>query len=158
MSDSTGFDTPDKLDSLDSSGGSEISFEEQEFINYCEANEFDYNEESMDEDALRDFLKIKKRFTKAVSEKRLVIDGDKAEYTVSSKSEGMAGQKIIIHRPNGRTLLAMDNYKEGQQQSKLMAYMAALCKIPRNEIHKISSLDKKDHAIIQDIAVLFLTE
>ena len=157
MNNSAGFDTPGNFDSLDSSGDSEISFEEQEFINYCEANEFDYNEEGMDNDSRKDFVKIKKRFIKAVSEKRLVVDGDKIEYIVSSKSEGMAGQKIIIHRPNGRTLLAMDNYKEGHH-SRLMGYMAALCKIPRNEIHKISSLDKKDHQIIQDIAVLFLTE
>ena len=158
MSDSAGFDALSKFDNLDLSDGSEISFEEQEFINYCVANEFDHNEEGMDDDSRKDFVKIKKRFMKAVSEKRLVVDGDKIEYTVSSKSEGMSGQKITIHRPNGRTLLAMDSYKENQQHSRLMAYMAALCKIPRNEIHKISSLDKKDHAIIQDIAVLFLTE
>jgi len=144
--------------STSGAGGSEISLEEQEFIAYCEANEFDYDEEGMDADTRRDFVKIKKRFTRAIKEKRLLVNGCKIEYTVSQRSEGMAEEKITIGRPKGNALLAMDGYKDGQQQSKLLAYMASLCKIPRNEIHKISSLDKKDYQIIQDVAVLFLTE
>ncbi|MCL2381354.1 MAG: hypothetical protein FWC64_07135 [Treponema sp.] len=148
----------DAENSSEISSNSEISFEELEFRNYCEANEFDYDEAAMDADTRGDFVKIKKRFLKAIAEKRIVVDGDKIVYTVSEKSSEMAGQKLTIHRPNGRTLLAMDGYKDIQQQNKLQAYMAALCRIPRNEINKISSLDKKDYQIIQDAAVLFLTE
>ena len=137
----------------------DITFEEQEFRNYCEANEFDYDELGMDEDSRKDFVKIKKRFMKAVTEKRIIVDGEKIIYTVSDRSpKEMAGTKLTISRPNGRTLLAMDGHKDTQQQTKLMSYMAALCRIPRNEISKISSLDKKDHQVIQDIAILFLTE
>jgi len=130
---------------------------EQEFTAYCEANEIDCDELAMDEDTLKDFVKIKKRFVRAITEKRLVVNGCKIEYTVSDKSVGMAGQKITIGRPTGRTMLAMDGYKDSQQASKLLAYMAALCNMSKTEIHKISGLDKKDHQIIQDAAILFLT-
>ena len=147
-----------EIGSLESVNDTEMSFEEQEFKRYCEANEFDCNEEGMDGDTRLDFEKIKKRFMKAIAEKRIVIDGDRIEYTVSGKSKEMAGQKLIVHRPSGRTLLAMDGYKDAQQQSKLLAYIAALCKIPRNETNKISSLDKKDYQILMDVATLFLTE
>jgi len=126
-------------------------------IAYCEANELDCNEEGMDEDTLRDFLKIKKKFVKAITEKRLLVNGFKIEYTVSDKSAGMAGQKINIGRPTMRTMLAMDGFKDNQQSSKLLAYMTALCNMPKTEIHKISGLDKKDYQIIQDVAMLFLT-
>jgi len=53
--------------------------------------------------------------------------------------------------------LAMNGYKDSQQPSKLLAYMAALCNMSKTEIHKISGLDIKDHQIIQDVAILFLT-
>ena len=144
---------PDHFD--DDSG---ISFEEQEFINYCKANDFDCDEDGMDADDRKDFVKIKKRFMQAVAEKRLVVDGENVIYTVSKRTPKLAGTEITISRPNGRTLLAMDGHKDTQQQIKLQNYMAALCRIPRNDIHKITSLDKKDHQIIQDIAILFLTE
>ena len=144
-------------DTTDDTSG--LSFEEGEFRRYCEANEFDYDELGMDEGDRKDFVKIKKRFMKAIKEKRLTVDGEKVLYTVSDRSpKEMAGTKLTISRPNGRTLLAMDGHKDTQQQTKLLSYMAALCRIPRNEISKISSLDKKDHQIIQDIAMLFLTE
>jgi len=137
----------------------DLSLEELEFKNYCEANDFDCDEAAMEEDDRKDFVKIKKRFIKAIREKRAVVDGKKVIYTVSENSpEGMAGTKITISRPNGRTLLAMDGYKDTMQQTKLAAYMAALCRIPRNDIQKITGLDKKDHQFIQDIAILFLTE
>jgi len=138
-------------------GEGDISLAEQEFIAYCEANELDCNEEGMDEDTLRDFLKIKKRFVRAITEKRLVVNGRKIEYTISDMSAGMVGQKITIGRPSGRSMLAMDGLKDNQQSSKLLAYMASLCNMSKTEHHKISGLDKKDHQIIQDVAILFLT-
>jgi len=143
-------------DTAASDGG--MTLAEQEFIAYCEANEFDYDEAGMDEDNRRDFVRIKKRFMKAIAEKRLVIDGCKIIYTVSDRSKETAGTKFTISRPNGRALLAMDGHKDTQQQTKLMNYMAALCGIPKHDIGKISSLDKKDYQLIQDVAILFLTE
>jgi len=151
-------ETANEIDDVENVSGAEMSFEEQEFKNYCEANDFDCNEEGMDEDTRRDFIKFKKRFTRAVAEKRIVIDGDRMEYTVSEKSKEMAGQKLNICPPNGRALLAMDGYKDNQQQNKLLAYIAALCKIPRNEINKISSLDRRDYQFLTGVATLFLTE
>jgi hypothetical protein len=152
-------DELDVLNETETDSASGISFGEGEFIRYCEANEFDHDEAGMDEDTRKDFIKIKKRFMKAVAEKRIVVEGDKLIYTVSDRSpKEMAGQKLTVSRPNGRTLLAMDGHKDTQQQTKLLNYMAALCRISRSDIHKISSLDKKDHQIIQDVAILFLTE
>jgi len=154
------FSDVDEMDAPDSTandGGTTLA--EQEFTAYCEANEFDCDEAVMDEDSRRDFLRIKKRFTKAIAEKRLVVDGCKIIYTVSDRSpKEIAGTKFTIERPNGRALLAMDGHKDTQQQTKLMNYMAALCRIPKHDIGKISSLDKKDYQLIQDVAILFLTE
>ena len=146
-----------ELTDIDDTGNSGKTLAEQEFTAYCEANEIDCDELAMDEDTHKDFCKIKKRFVKAITEKRLVVNGFKIEYTVSDKSAGMAGQKITIGRPTMRTMLAMDGLKDNQQSSKLLAYMTALCNMPKTEIHKISGLDKKDYQIIQDVAMLFLT-
>ena len=146
-----------ELTDIDDTGNSGKTLAEQEFTAYCEANEIDCDELAMDEDTLKDFAKIKKRFVKAITEKRLVVNGCKIEYTVSDRSVAMAGQKITIGRPSGRSMLAMDGYRDSQQSSKLLAYMAALCNMSKTEYHKISGLDKKDHQIIQDVAILFLT-
>jgi predicted DNA-binding protein (UPF0251 family) len=147
----------DDFDIENESENSEVSFEEAEFIRYCDANDLDHDESAMEAEDRQGFVKIKERFIKAIKEKSLVVDGDRLILTVSERSGAMAGKQITVYRPNGRTLLAMDGYKDTQQQVKFSAYMAALCHIPRNEIHKITGLDIKDHQIIQDAATLFLT-
>jgi hypothetical protein len=135
-----------------------ISFAEQEFINWCEANDLDHEVAAIDEDEARDFRKIKRHFTQAVDKKRLIIDGNNIIYTVSSRSpKAVAGKQFTIRRPNGRAMLAMDGYKDTQQMNKLEAFMAALCGIEKRDIGQISSLDHQDHQFIQDVAVLFLT-
>jgi hypothetical protein len=142
---------------LDENSG--ISFAEQEFINWCEANGLDHEEAAMDEDEAKDFRKIKRHFTQAVDEKRLVVDGNNIIYTVSSRSTSktVAGKQFTIRRPNGRAMLAMDGYKDTQQMNKLEAFMAAICGIEKRDIGQISALDHQDHQFIQDVAVLFLT-
>ncbi|GHV90448.1 hypothetical protein AGMMS50268_09510 [Spirochaetia bacterium] len=149
------------VDGEDDSG---ISFAEQEFINYCEANGLDYEEAAMDEDEAKDFRKIKRHFTRAVDEKRITVDGTALIYTVSNRSpktaagKTLAGSQFTIRRPNGRAMLAMDGYKDTQQMNKLEAYMAAICGIEKRDIGMIAALDKTDHQLIQDIAILFLTD
>jgi hypothetical protein len=143
----------------DEDDGSGISFAEQEFINWCEANGIDHEEAAMDEDEAKDFKKIKRHFTQAVDEKRLTVDGNNIIYTVSSRSTSktVAGKQFTIRRPNGRAMLAMDGYKDTQQMNKLEAFMAAICGIEKRDIGQISALDHQDHQFIQDVAVLFLT-
>ena len=135
----------------------EISFEKQEFFNWCDANDIDRAIEAMDEDDRKGFLKIQKRFTAAIEDKRIVIDGNKFEYTVSEYSPN-AGDKFTVRRPNGRAMLAMDGFKENAQNQKLQAFIAAICGVEKRDISKISTLDNKDYKLLQDVAILFLTE
>jgi hypothetical protein len=135
----------------------ETTFEEQEFYNWCDANDIDRAVDGMDEDDRKNFEKIKRHFAVAIKEKRLVIDGDKITYTVSDRSPNK-GATFTVSRPNGRAMLAMDGYKENQQQQKLQAFIAAITGTPKRDIQNIANLDKKDYQILQDVAILFLTE
>jgi len=135
----------------------EISFEKQEFYNWCDANEIDRAIESMDNEDRKNFEKIEKRFTKAVEEKRIIINGDQLEYTVSEKSPNK-GEKFTVRRPNGRAMLAMDSFKETAGHQKLQNFITAICGVEKRDISKISALDIKDYKVLQDIALLFLTD
>jgi hypothetical protein len=135
---------------------SETTFEEQEFYNWCDANDIDRGIDGMDEKDAKDFLKVKRHFTTAIKEQRLVVDGDHITYTVSERSPN-AGEKFTMKRPNGRAMLAMDGYKENQQNQKLIAFIAAICGVEKRDIVKISALDDKDYKVLQDVAILFLT-
>lgn len=140
--------------SAEKSEGAKSSFEEREFHAWCDANEVDCVEEDMDEDSRADFVKIKKRFCRVISEKRLVTDGIKLNYRVSELSPYSAGAEIVIHRPTGKDLIAMDGYKETQQMQKMQSFIASMCD---REKSFIARLDTKDYRFLQDIAVLFLT-
>ena len=135
---------------------SEITFEEQEFYNWCDANDIDRAIDGMDEKDAKDFLKIRRHFTTAIKEKRLVVDGDRFVYTVSERSPN-AKETFTVKRPNGRAMLAMDGYKETQQNQKIIAFIAAICGVQKRDISKISELDDKDYKVLQDAAILFLT-
>jgi hypothetical protein len=131
----------------------EVSLAEQELINYCEANEFDYDEENMSEDDRNSFVKLKKRFMKAVNEKRLIVDGKNLIYTISADSPGVAGREITIRRPIGRDLFAFDGFKETQQMQKLNAFCASIAGVEKSFVAR---LDLNDQRFLQDIATLFL--
>jgi hypothetical protein len=135
----------------------ETTFEELEFYNWCDANDIDRAVDGMDDDDRKSFEKIKRHFTTAVKENRLVVDGNKIIYTVSDRSPN-AGTKLTVAYPNGRAMLAMDGYKDNQQQQKLQAFMAAISGVQKRDIQTIATLGRKDYQLLQDIAVLFLTE
>jgi hypothetical protein len=132
----------------------EISFEEIEFVNFCEANEIDHDELSMDDDDRKGFAEIKNRFIKAVKQKRLVIDGTKLEYTISKFSAASAGEKLIISRPTGKDFFAMDGFRETQKMQQFNGFVASLA---GKEKSYIARLDIKDRQFLQDIATLFIT-
>lgn len=138
---------------LEDGGDDSISFAEQEFINWCDANGIDHTEEDMDEADGKDFHKIKKRFMKAVEEKRLVVDGTKIEYTISRFSPKNAGQVLTISRPIGRDFIAMDGFKDTQQMQKFHAFIAS---IARTEKSVVANLDIVDRQFLTDIGTLFL--
>jgi hypothetical protein len=137
----------------DESAGTGIDFAEQEFINYCEANEIDHDEGVMDDDDRKAFKKIKGRFMKAVNEKRLVVDGTKLIYTVSRFSD-TAGEKLTISRPRGRDFIAMDGFKDTQQMQKFNAFISSTA---GKEKSYVSRLDVLDRQLLQDIGMLFIT-
>jgi hypothetical protein len=133
--------------------GKAKSLGDQEFCNWCDANEIDRAVEDMEEEDHKDFLKIKRRFAKAVDEKRVVVDGTTIKYTVSRFSKNAAGQVLTITRPTGRDFIAMDGHKETQQMQKFNAFLAS---IAGTEKSVIARLDIKDRQFIQDIGTLFL--
>jgi hypothetical protein len=133
-----------------------ISFERQEFYNWCDANDIDRNVEAMDEDDRKGFERIARHFCEAVKEKRIIVDGDNFTYTVSKRSK-YAGEKFTVTRPNGRAMLAMDGFKETAIHQRIQAFMAAICGVEKRDIEKISSLDNKDYRVLQGVTILFLT-
>ena len=134
-----------------------ITFEDQEFFNWCDANEIDRAVESMNDDDRKGFEKIKRHFTAAIKEKRLVVEGDHFNYTVSDKSPNK-GKVLNVRRPNGRAMLAMDGFKDTAGNQKLQNFIAAICGVEKRDISEIACLDKKDYAVLQDVAILFLTD
>jgi hypothetical protein len=135
------------------SGNAEITLAEQEFINFCEANEIDHDELSMDDDDRKNFAEIKKRFMKAVNQKRLVVDGTKLIYTISRFSE-KAGETLTLSRPTGKDFFAMDGFKETQKMQQFNGFVSS---IAGKEKSYVSRLDVKDRQFLQDIATLFIT-
>jgi hypothetical protein len=135
----------------------EITFEEQEFFNWCDANDIDRAIEGMDDDDRKGFEKVKRHFVTAIKEKRITVNGEKFTYTVSDKSPNK-GDQFTVGRPNGRAMLAMDGFKENAQNQKLQAFIAAICGVEKRDIQKISQLDSKDYKVLQDVAILFLTD
>jgi len=134
------------------------TFEEQEFFNWCKANDIDHNIEGMDDDTRKDFEKIKRRFATAIKEKRLTVDGENIIYTVSDKSPNK-GKIFNIGRPNGRALTAMDGLKDTSANQRTINFIGAMCGVEKRDISEIAQLDlKKDFVILQDIARLFLVD
>jgi hypothetical protein len=133
--------------------GNEPSFEEQEFYNWCDANDIDRAVDGMDDDDRKAFQKIKGHFVKAVNEKRLIVEGTKVLYTISRFSE-TAGEVITISRPRGKDFIAMDGFKDSQQMQKFNAFISS---IAGKEKSYTARLDVLDRQLLQDIGTLFLT-
>jgi hypothetical protein len=107
----------------------------------------------MEEEDRKDFKKIKKRFMKAVGEKRLVVDGTKIEYTISRFSKKNAGQTLTISRPIGRDFIAMDGFRDTQQMQRFQAFIASIAKTEKS---LVANLDIEDRQLLVDIGTLFL--
>lgn len=127
---------------------------EEEFKNWCEANELDCDETSMNEEDKSAFEPLKNRIVKAIQKGVAVIDGDVIEYTLSEKYEGsMAGMKIKINPPTARLFSGMDGYKDTQMIKKLQGAMSALCGI---DIGVFSKMTIPDWKFFQSVCVLFM--
>jgi hypothetical protein len=147
----------DNDDNDDKESATGITFEDQEFFNWCDENEIDRAIESMGDDDRKSFEKIKRHFTAAIKEKRLIVEGDHFVYTVSDKSPNR-GKILNVRRPNFRALTAMDGYKDTAAMQKIQNFIAAICGVEKRDIAQIANLDKKDYTVLQDVAILFLTD
>jgi len=127
-----------------------------EFASYCEANDIDHDEAAMNEEDLKDFQAIKKRFVKACKQGRVIVEGQKIIYTNSNFSpQGYAGQKVTITRPGGSAFTAMDGFKDTQAIHKLHAFCSAMTGM---EVKWFSNLDITDWQFYRDIATCFLAD
>ncbi len=134
----------------------ELPLEEREFIDYCEANDLDCNEDNMDEETLEDFLKIKKPFIRMIKKGRLVVDGTLLRYKFSQFSPpGIAGLEVEIKRPWGKSMMAMDGNKDTQQIKKLQSIVSTMI---GKEVSFISTLDIEDWKFLRGVATLFLAD
>ncbi len=87
--------------------------------------DFDENDLPDDQKALVDGCR--RRFVKAMTGGRLVVDGEKLKYTISDKSpDGFKGREVEIKNPGARLKFAMDGFKDNQQAEREIAGMSAL--------------------------------
>ncbi|MDR2734305.1 MAG: phage tail assembly protein [Spirochaetota bacterium] len=132
-------------------------FAEQEFYNWCDANDIDRSTEGMNEDEARSFEKIKKAFTKAITEKRLIVDGSSFMYTISDRSPG-AGNTLTVRTPTGRAWTALGEAKSGNDVQRIQFFIASICGVEKKDIAQITGLVMKDYKVLLGAATLFLTE
>jgi hypothetical protein len=126
---------------------------EAEFIRYLDANGIDHDEAGMNEGEKESFLAIKRRFVSACMKGQVEVDEKKLKYTISNFSPE-AGRTIIITRPSGKALMAMDGYKEGQNIGKLQAFLGSMTEEAASFFAK---LDIVDWFFFRDIATCFLS-
>lgn len=134
----------------------EISKEqaEQEFDDWREACDLVFDVQDLSDEQALLVTSTKRRFIKAMTAGRLVVDGDEITYTVSDKSpEGFAGKEIKIKNPGARLRLAMDGFKDNQQAEKEIAGMSA---ITGQDVGFFRRIYTTDFNLIEGIMGLFM--
>jgi hypothetical protein len=126
---------------------------ESEFIRYLDANGIDHDEAGMNEGEKESFFAIKRRFVSACMKGQVEVDEKKLKYTISNFSPE-AGRTIVITRPAGKALMAMDGYKDGQNVGKLQAFLGSMTGEAASFFTK---LDIVDWFFFRDIAICFLS-
>jgi len=127
----------------------EKTFEEQEFENWCDANDFEFDISKMKEDVATATEELKRRFIKAMKQQRLVVKGMELEYTVSKFSpDGFAGDKLILKAPRGNAFMnaGEDNAKRN------MAFMSAMT---GKDIGYFGKLDIRDYLFLTAVVGAF---
>ena len=128
----------------------EKTFEEQEFENWCDANELETDVSKMKEELVGAFEDRMKRFTKALKQQRLVVKGEELEYTVSKVSpDGFAGDKLTIKAPRGNAFIGTSD----DSAKKTMALMSAMT---GKDIGYFGKLDIRDYLFLAGVVGAFL--
>jgi hypothetical protein len=129
-----------------------VDVAEQEFENYCNANDIDTNVSGMDDDDKKAFEKIKRRFVKACRAGRVVADGTSLTYTLSKFSNENAGAVIKVDRPLVKGFIA------GKQEDSVLRVNSLLSSMTGKEISFFAKIDVSDWMFLSDLATLFLSE
>ena len=127
---------------------------EKEFLDWCELNDLETDVSEMDDKEKVLFEGAKKSAIKMIQKGRLVIDGEKLEYTISTFSPaGFSGEKLTITRPNGSIYLALDGKNTGEMH-RINAAMSALVGKDTGWLAKLDA--KADWTFLNRITQLFL--
>jgi hypothetical protein len=127
---------------------------EAEFFSFCEANDIDYDVDSMTDDDRESFEPIKRRFIKACRQGRVIVEDRKIIYTLSNFTVKEFQDPVEIERPNGHAFIAMDGYKETQSIHKLNGFISSMT---GKETKYFSKIDGNDWLFFRDMATLFLS-
>jgi hypothetical protein len=128
---------------------------EEEFNRFCENNEIENIESSMEEEEKTTFNDIKERFIKVCCEGRAEVDGTSLKYTISKFSkEGFKGEVVTIQRPGGAAYSAMDSTKDRENVKRLNCFLSA---ITGKEVSYFTKIDGKDWKFFNAVAQLFLS-
>lgn len=127
---------------------------ENEFLKWCELNDIETDIAEMDKKEEGIFDSAKKSAVKMLQKGRLIVDGDKLEYTISNFSPaGFAGEKLTIGRPSGNIYLALDGKNSGEMH-QINAAMSALVGKDTGWLAKLDA--KADWTFLNRITQLFL--
>jgi hypothetical protein len=127
---------------------------EKEFLDWCELNDLETDTAEMDDKEKVLFEGARKSAIKMIQKGRLIVDGEKLEYTVSNFSPaGFAGEKLTISRPNGSIYLALDGKNSGEMH-RINAAMSALVGKDTGWLAKLDA--KADWTFLNRITQLFL--
>lgn len=124
-----------------------------EFDRFEEAMDLDFNIQDMTEDDLSTFNRKKRRIIRAVMRGFMVFNDDgEAIYTPNNKSSKYK-EPITFHQRSGKSTMAMDSIKKGQDMHKTYAVMGEMCKVPPNVFAGLVGTDIK---VCEDIFVLLM--
>jgi hypothetical protein len=116
----------------------------EEFEKICDSWEIDIDKGSMDDDEKIDFKGIKNKIIKAIRLGRLIYNDDGTmTYTVSKNSEKHIGKELLIKRPTGSSLTAMDQFSDQAGMHKAYAVLAHMIKQPLQFLKNLDGLDLK---------------
>ena len=107
-------------------------------------------EDQIDPDDSKAFLKIKRHFIKAVQAGHLVVD-EKGQPVFTP--QGGDGGPITFFEPKGGSVMAMDTQHEKKRVHQMHALIAHMTQQP---MKRFADMPMRDYAIVQMIALLFL--
>ena len=123
---------------------------EAEFDRFLERMDLDGEEDQIDPEDRKAFLKTKRRFIKAVQAGHLVVD-EKGQPVFTPQEGG--GGPITFFEPTGGSIMAMDSQHEKKRVHQMHAIIAHMT---QQNMKRFAAMPRRDYEIVQSIALLFL--